>query len=144
MVQTPMRALRAVVFLAVVEGMACQRGPGMCPEGMTPDRARDGDAKSVWCKGKEANVRRWIELWSPAERRQSCGFRDGRPEGPFLAWHEGGNKWIEGQYRDGEKVGKWTQWDKQGRPVAEGEYRDGRLIAGAPVGMVALCEKQKP
>jgi hypothetical protein len=138
-----MRALQTVLFLTVVAGIACQRGPGLCPEGMQPDRARDTDGKSVWCKGKDAS-RRWIELWGPTQRRQSCGYREGKPDGQFLAWHKGGQRWLEGQYRDGEKAGQWTQWDKEGNRVAEGEYRSGRLVSGAPVGMVALCETQKP
>jgi hypothetical protein len=140
-----MRRLQSVVFLAVIAGVACQRGPGLCPEGMQPDRARESDGKSVWCKGKDGPTRRWIELWGPTDRRQSCGFRqDGKPDGAFLAWHKGGKRWLEGQYRDGQKQGQWTQWDKDGHRVAEGEYRDGRLVSGAPVGMVALCEQQTP
>jgi hypothetical protein len=138
-----MRVVQSVLLVAVIGAAACQRGPGMCPEGMRPDRGSDGEARSVWCSGKDG-ARRWIELWSPSERRQSCGYRAGKPDGPFLAWHKGGKRWLEGQYRDGEKSGQWTQWDKDGNRVAEGEYRGGHLIAGAPVGMVALCEQQKP
>jgi hypothetical protein len=139
-----MRALQLVVFLGVIGVVACQRGRGLCPEGMKVDTDRAGDANSLWCKGKEASVRRWIQLWGPGDKRQSCGFRAGKPDGTFHAWHKGGNKWLEGQYRGGAKAGLWTQWDKEGHRVAEGEYRDGRLVGGAPVGMVALCENQKP
>jgi len=139
-----LRALQSVVLLAVITGASCQRGSGLCPEGMQPDRAREVAGKSLWCKGKDA-TQRWIELWGPGERRQSCGYgKDGRPDGEFLAWHKGGKSWLQGQYRDGEKEGKWTQWDKEGHPVAEAEYRSGRLVSGAPVGMVALCEAHKP
>lgn len=140
-----MRSLQRVLFLAVIGGVACQRGPGLCPEGMKPDRGRGVEGKSVWCKGKDAQntEERWLELWSPTERRQSCAYQQGRPQGPFLAWHKGGKRWIEGQYRGGEKEGMWTQWDKDGNRVAEGEYRGGRLVSGAPVGMVALCETVK-
>ena len=139
-----MRRLQPLVFLSLLAGAACQRGPGLCPTGMTQDRSREADAKSVWCKGNDPGVVRWIELWGPAERRQSCGFERGKVEGPFQAWHKGGKKWLEGQYRGGQKEGHWMQWDKDGHPVAEGDYRGGVLIAGAPVGMVALCEQQKP
>lgn len=138
-----MRVVQSVVFVAVIGVVACQRGPGLCPEGMRPDRNPSPDELFVWCGAKDG-TRRWIELWSPTERRQSCGYRAGRPDGAFQAWHKGGKRWLEGQYRDGEKSGQWTQWDKDGNRVAEGDYRAGRLIAGAPVGMVALCEQQKP
>jgi hypothetical protein len=83
-------------------------------------------------------------LWSQGARQpQSCGYRDKKAEGPFQAWHKGGSRWIEGQYRGGEKEGMWIQWDKAGNRVAEGEYRSGRLVSGAPVGMVAVCETVK-
>jgi hypothetical protein len=139
-----MRRLQLPVFLILVAGLACQRGPGLCPAGMQPEPGRDVEGKSLWCKGKDPVTRRWIELWGPGARRQSCGFESGKVEGPFFAWHKGGEKWLEGGYRNGVKEGKWMQWDKDGHPVAEGEYRSGVLIAGAPVGMVALCEKQTP
>ena len=139
-----MRALLSLVFLVVVGAVACQRGPGLCPAGMDQDRGHETDGKSVWCKGKDGKALRWIELWGANDRRQSCGFEAGKVEGQFLAWHKGGKKWLEGQYHAGQKEGHWMQWDKEGRPVAEGDYRTGVLISGAPVGMIALCEKQKP
>ena len=139
-----MRRLQSLVFLSLVVGVACQRGPGLCPAGMHPDSSRESDGKSLWCKGKDPASRRWIELWGPGARRQSCGFESSKVEGQFFAWHKGGQKWIEGHYRNGQKEGNWMQWDKDGHPVAEGDYRSGVLIAGAPVGMVALCENQKP
>jgi hypothetical protein len=140
---TPMCRLSPLVFVSLLVGAACQRGPGLCPPGMQRDSSHESNAKSVWCRGN-AGAQRWIELWGPGDRRQSCGFEKGKAEGQFLAWHKGGKKWLEGQYRAGQKEGRWTQWDKEGHPVADGEYRSGVLIAGAPVGMVALCENQKP
>jgi hypothetical protein len=139
-----MRGWQSVMFLAVIGAVACQRGPGLCPQGMQPDRGREVIGKSLWCKGKDPASQRWLELWSPTERRQSCGFERGKVEGEFQAWHKSGKNWIKGQYRGGLKEGQWMQWDNAGHPVAEGEYRSGTLISGAPVGMVALCEQQKP
>lgn len=139
-----MRGWQLAMFLAVIGALACQRGPGLCPPDMKPDRSREVIGKSLWCKGNEGTAQRWIELWSPTERRQSCGYERGKAEGEFLAWHKSGKPWIKGQYRGGQKEGHWTQWDNAGHPVAEGDYRGGTLIAGAPVGMVALCEQQKP
>jgi hypothetical protein len=139
-----MRGWQTAMFLAAIGGVACQRGPGLCPPGMQADRSREVIGKSLWCKGKDSAAQRWIELWSPTERRQSCGYENGKPEGEFLAWHKSGKPWLKGQYRGGNKEGQWMQWDNAGHPVAEGEYRTGTLVSGAPVGMVALCEQQKP
>jgi hypothetical protein len=41
----------------------------------------------------------------------------------------------------GQKMGKWKQWDSGGSEVAEGDYSADRLVAGAPVGAMADCEK---
>ena len=106
---------------------------------------RPADGKSVWCKSKDGASTQWIELWpeSATDRRQACLYRGGKIDGRFVAWHKGGNHWVEGQYRGGEKDGKWMQWDKDGHLVAEGQYRGGTLVEGAPVGMITLCEKAK-
>ena len=48
---------------------------------------------------------------------------------------------MQGQFVAGLKAGKWKQWDPTGNEVAEGEYSSGRLVAGAPVAGMALCEK---
>jgi hypothetical protein len=48
---------------------------------------------------------------------------------------------VQGQFAAGVKVGKWKQWDADGNEVAEGDYQTGRLVAGAPVAGMALCEK---
>jgi antitoxin component YwqK of YwqJK toxin-antitoxin module len=99
--------------------------------------------KAIWCKSGDGKQARWIQFYSPTDRRQSCGYSGGKAEGSFTAWHAGGKPWIEGEYEDGRKNGKWTQWDKSGAKVAAGEYRRGEFVAGAPVGIPALCEEQK-
>jgi hypothetical protein len=137
-----MRRLLPVLFLSAIFGVSCQRGSGLCPQGMHADG--DSDARVLWCKASQGTARRWIELYSASLRRQSCGYEAGRAEGDYAAWHPNGKRWLEGHYRTGAKEGAWTQWDKDGNRVAEGEYRAGTLISGAPVGLVALCEKQTP
>lgn len=139
-----MRLWRCIVLGGLFLATGCQRGPRACPEGMSFLKERSVDGQSLWCQSKEGAALRWTELWGPGDRRQICSYRNGRPEGPFTAWHKGGMTWIEGGYRNGEKEGHWTQWDKNGFKSAEGDYRGGRLIAGAPVGIVARCEAMTP
>lgn len=93
---------------------------------------------------KDGKRTRWLQLYREKEPRLSCGYNEGRPEGSFTAWYEGGKPWLEGQYREGTKSGTWVQWDKNGVKVAAGEYRRGELVGGAPVGIPAICERQKP
>lgn len=141
-----MRKFQRVVFVfAVLGAIACSKAARICPEGMDLVADRSASGKISWCRSKDAVTARWIEYYDGGkERRQSCAFSTGRPEGTYSAWHPGGKTWIEGQYREGVKVGKWVQWDKDGQKVAEGEYRKGQFIAGAPVGIPAKCETMKP
>ena len=91
---------------------------------------------------KDKHRSQWIE-WYPGstKSRQHCGFRDGKPEGSFSAWYPEGRLWVQGQFSAKQKTGKWKQWDTGGAEVAEGDYSNGRLVAGAPVGAMAGCEK---
>ena len=134
-----------VAFVALCLGLAasCGGAPKPCPRGMSVDEARSQAGKSIWCRSDDGQLARWIELADGA-KRQACSYTNGRPEGSFLAWHPNGRTWVEGTYQDGSKFGKWKQWDAEGALVAQGEYRRGEFVAGAPVGLVAACEQQKP
>jgi hypothetical protein len=132
-----------VLVLAVAATVGCKpKGTTLCPKGMAEVPLRSEPGKSVWCEAKDKSRAQWIE-WHPKSNRprQSCSYRDGRPEGSFTAWHPDGKPWVQGQFADGQKVGKWKQWDLTGGEVAEGDYRTGRLIAGAPVAAIAGCER---
>lgn len=135
-----------VLVLAASSGLACRGGGAgrVCPEGMTLVGAKSVAGKSAWCRSADGKLARWIEFYDEKNRRQSCGYSGGKPEGSFLAWHPGGKPWIEGEYRQGLKAGHWIQRDKEGLKVAEGEYREGTFVAGAPVANPALCEKMTP
>jgi hypothetical protein len=140
-----MPLLRRDVLLVVMTAalLGCERGPRVCPDGMRVVADRSIPGKSTWCKSGDGRRMRWVELYDSKARRQSCAYNDGKPEGTFQSWHREGQQWVVGEYRAGRKIGKWTQWEKDGTRVAEGEYQNGTLVAGAPVGVVAACEKQK-
>ncbi len=129
------------MFLAVVviATAACRRSR-LCPPGMQIAR-KLSTPEAIWCTSPDRHTARWTELYEKSKRRQSCGFRDGKAEGGYTAWHPNGEVWIRGDYRAGAKVGIWSQWSDQGRKTAEGEYREGQLLMGAPVGGFAICEK---
>jgi antitoxin component YwqK of YwqJK toxin-antitoxin module len=98
--------------------------------------------KTLWCESKDKLRSQWVEWHKGATTlRQSCSYRNGKPEGSFTAWHPEGKPWVQGQFSGGQKVGKWKQWDSSGNEVAEGDYASGRLVAGAPVAAMADCEK---
>jgi hypothetical protein len=139
-----MPMLRHALVVLVIGGLAgCKHETSrLCPQGMSEVAARSETGKSVWCQSADKVRAQWIE-WHPktTRPRQSCGYRNGKPEGSFAAWYPDGKPWVGGQFADGQKAGKWKQWDTRGGEVAEGDYRGGRLIAGAPVAAMAGCEK---
>jgi hypothetical protein len=139
-----MSMLRYSIALLVVCGsLGCGRETSpFCPKGLFPVKERSVAGKSLWCESKDQLRSQWIEWHSGSTNlRQSCGFSEGKPEGSFTAWHPGGKPWVQGQFSGGQKIGKWKQWDAGGNEVADGEYSSGRLVAGAPVGAMADCEK---
>jgi hypothetical protein len=133
-------SLLAIVCLDV---MACRpSGPRFCPEGMSLDSKQSKPGQVAWCRGKDGRRVQYIEFHSGGkEKRQLCEFREGRADGPFVAWFPDGAVWIRGQFTAGHPDGRWNQWDKAGSRVAEGEYRSGRFVAGAPVAGSANCDK---
>jgi hypothetical protein len=133
----------SMAILVVCSALGCGRETSpLCPKGLYPVHERSVPGKSLWCESKDQKRSQWIE-WhkGTTNPRQSCSYRDAKPEGSFTAWHAEGKPWVQGQFAGGQKIGKWKQWDAAGNEVAEGEYGNGRLVAGAPVAAVADCEK---
>jgi len=140
-----MQILRYALAILVWAGLAgCNQQPKSpyCPQGMAEVTSRSQPGKHVWCESRDKVRAQWIEWHDGTTKpRQSCSYRSLKPEGSFTAWHPDGKPWVQGQFAGGQKVGKWKQWDPAGNEVAEGDYNSGRLVAGAPVAGMALCEK---
>jgi hypothetical protein len=136
-----LRYLAAMLVACSLLGCGRETSP-FCPQGLYPVKDRSVVGKTLWCESKDKLRSQWIEWHKGTTKlRQSCSYRDGKPEGSFTALHPEGKPWVQGQFSGGQKVGKWKQWDVGGNEVAEGEYASGRLVAGAPVGAMADCEK---
>jgi hypothetical protein len=133
----------SVVILVACSVLGCRKPTSpFCPHGLFPVPERSVAGKTLWCESKDKRRSQWIEWHKGSTKlRQSCGYRDGRAEGSFTAWHPAGKLWVQGQFAGGQKIGKWKQWDVNGSEVAEGDYSSGRLVAGAPVGAMTGCER---
>jgi hypothetical protein len=140
------RQILSLLLFACAGLSACrQSGPSLCPEGLSLDPKASKPNEFVWCHSKDGKRAQYIQFYPGGKsNRQSCEYRDGRPDGPFSAWLPDGKTWITGHYQAGQPDGRWAQWDKAGARVAEGEYRNGRFVAGAPVASSAGCEKMHP
>ena len=137
--------LRHALAILVLLGLAgCNQYPKSlyCPQGMHEVASRSEPGKHVWCESKDKVRAQWIEWHAgTTQPRQSCSYRSLKPEGSCTAWHPEGKLWVQGQFVAGQTAGKWKQWDVAGNEVAEGDYSGGRLVAGAPVAGMSLCEK---
>jgi hypothetical protein len=138
-----MGMLRRCVVIGILVS-SCHRGAQVCPPGTRVLAQRSKDGAYAWCQSGDGKTLYWMELYGAVDARQVCQYQEGRPEGPFAAYHPGGAKWIVGQYDQGKRDGQWLQWDKSGMMVANGTYRRGTLVAGAPVAIAAKCEAMKP
>ncbi len=63
----------------------------------------------------------------PSGARSAEGrMKDGRREGVWTFWDEGGKKSGEGEYRSGDRHGTWKEWDEKGNLVVEGLFESDR------------------
>jgi hypothetical protein len=133
------RATLLATLTVLAAGSSCQRA-SLCPKGWREERA---SAAAIWCR--QDDKAQYHQIHADTRRiRQTCNYTGGLPDGPFLGFHAGGQRWIEGRYAAGQLAGRWTQWDESGGKVAEAEYRDGRIVSGAPVAVAAICATVRP
>ena len=59
----------------------------------------------------------WAKTMSDSEYGKGLTqFKDGKPHGPMMVWHENGQKEYEGTYKDGEEVSA-KYWNRKGEEV---------------------------
>lgn len=93
-------------------------------EGFQPDGAYvayhpDGSesARGFYVEGRlEGSWRQWHQGGAPAVTGQ---HRHGFPEGEWVFFHPNGTKAREGRFEEGVPVGTWRYWDREGRLVSE-------------------------
>ena len=51
---------------------------------------------------------------------------DGKIDGPWVTWHQNGQKEDEGIFKDGKADGLMTSWYKNGQKEVEGTFKDGK------------------
>ena len=57
-------------------------------------------------------------------------FKDGKPNGLMIEWHENGQKMSEGTYtEDGKLDGSVTMWHENGQKGVEGTWKDGEEVS---------------
>jgi antitoxin component YwqK of YwqJK toxin-antitoxin module len=88
-----------------------------------------GSHEGAWA-GAEAQV----TYYGNGQPRSKQAYRDGQPHGPAEEWFPDGSLAARGRYEDGRREGAWTFWLEGGAvdPERSGLYEDGRRVGPAP------------
>ena len=65
--------------------------------------------------------------WLPQPIESLWQFKDGKPDGHVISWHENGQKKGETTFKGGKKYGLETFWYENGQKEFEGNNKDGKL-----------------
>ena len=92
-----------------------------CPSGAVIKGMAPPMGTEVWCEKPDGTKHgRWT-WWYGEGRPLSDGALDaeGKPNGPWIAWHESGKRKMQGRYVAGMKDGRWTMWHENGEPSTD-------------------------
>ena len=53
-------------------------------------------------------------------------FKNGLPDGPWVAYHENGQLWYKGNFKSGKKVGSWIRYWDNGKMENQGDFKNGK------------------
>ena len=68
----------------------------------------------------------WVKLMYDSGQAERLGrFKDGKRDGPEVAWHENGQKQYERAFKDDKIDGPYTKCYENGQKIMEGTYKDG-------------------
>lgn len=68
----------------------------------------------------------WLTWHENGNRKMEGVNCDGQPCGLFTWWYANGQKQTEGGYEAGRHQGVWTWWNEGGQKILEGEFKAGR------------------
>ena len=71
----------------------------------------------------------WVKMmYDSGQKRAEGTFKDGKPDGLMIEWHQNGQKRAEGTFKDGQMDGLWMRWHKNGQKMFEGTYKDDNQV----------------
>ena len=69
----------------------------------------------------------WVKrMYDSGQVKTLTRHKDGKPDGPFTAWHENGQKREKGTWKDGKIDDLMTAWHENGQKMGEGTFKDGK------------------
>ncbi|MCH2062014.1 MAG: hypothetical protein MK183_15435 [Verrucomicrobiales bacterium] len=69
-------------------------------------------------------------MYDSGQARTLTRFKDGKPDGPGMAWYENGQKEGEGTWKDGKMDGSWTSWHDNGQRRSETTLKGNVFVSG--------------
>jgi len=70
----------------------------------------------------------FTEWYEGGQKKWEMNFKDDKNEGIETHWYENGQKKEEGNYKDGKKEGLWTEWFESGKKNWERSFKDGKVV----------------
>ena len=67
----------------------------------------------------------WVAYWSNGQLRSEGDFKDGERDGPWVYYHENGQLREKGDFKDGIQEGPWVYYHENGQLWEKGDFKDG-------------------
>ena len=81
----------------------------------------------AYLKGSETSYTgKAYGLHGNGKKESELNFKDGKENGPYLAWYENGKKMYEGYWKNGKLDGLQVRWYKSGQKKSEGNFKNGK------------------
>ena len=97
------------------------------PEGVNEDEELEFREDVAYLKGSETSYTgKAYGLHGNGKKESELNFKDGKENGPYLAWYENGKKMYEGYWKNGKLDGLQVRWYKSGQKKSEGNYKNGK------------------
>ena len=80
-------------------------------------------------KGTDVPFTGEVTTYERSGRVYSKGFyRNGKEDGPYIAYYEGDQLRRQGHYKNGKEEGWWVYYHNDGSVWVEGTYKDGAKV----------------
>ncbi len=96
------------------------------------DRVCPGGCPAQWCEtldvaGHSVKHGPFVSFHEGGEKNATGTYTYGKRMGHWVAWYPDGTKRLEGEWNEDQKTGHWTLWHQNGAREREGDYLDNEM-----------------
>jgi len=99
----------------------------VCPDGARRVEIRETSYPEFYCVGEKGRTGTWLEFDVNGRLRKRGEYKDGKLNGPWIAYHADGSVETSGQMVNDERTGVWTQTYVNGVRRSEKSYKNNQL-----------------